>query len=60
MEKEILRDVEPYPDTVLFIELWTYKEDDNNQPEVLGWTLIFLFDFDGQLLTGKFKLPFYP
>ena len=60
MEKEILREIEPFPDAVLFIELWAYTEDNDHQPQALGWTLISLFDFDGQLMTGKFKLPFYP
>jgi hypothetical protein len=30
MEKEIFREIEPYPDAVLFIELWVFTEEDEN------------------------------
>jgi hypothetical protein len=30
-----------------------------NKVDVLGWTMLELFDFKGDLLKGKFKIPLY-
>ena len=58
LEREIFRDVDAFPDVFLFIEVWVYK-DEGGKPEVWGWTLLNLFDDEGKLLIGRYRLPFY-
>ncbi|EGR32231.1 hypothetical protein IMG5_091790, partial [Ichthyophthirius multifiliis] len=62
MQKEIMRDFQPFPDTVLYCEFWGFSQEIlgiNGKPQVFGWTLHEIFDYNGQLLPGKYRLPFY-
>lgn len=39
-DRDVIRDLEAYPDTYVFVELWGYQ---SNIPEVIGWSMIRLF-----------------
>ncbi|CAD8159844.1 unnamed protein product [Paramecium pentaurelia] len=55
-DRDVIRDLEAYPDTYVFVELWGYQ---SNIPEVIGWSMIRLFQDEGKLLIGRFRIPFY-
>ncbi|EAS03666.2 hypothetical protein TTHERM_00473280 (macronuclear) [Tetrahymena thermophila SB210] len=62
LQKEVIRDVQPFPDTVLYIEFWGFQnagEGILTKPEVIGWSMHEIFDYNGNISPGKFRLPFY-
>ncbi|KAL4494611.1 hypothetical protein ABPG72_004513 [Tetrahymena utriculariae] len=62
LQKEVIRDVQPFPDTVLYIEFWGFQsagEGILTKPEVIGWSMHEIFDYNGNIIPGKFRLPFY-
>lgn len=50
------RDLESFPDTYVFIELWGYQSD---IPEVIGWSMFRLFDDESKIYVGRYRVPFY-
>jgi hypothetical protein len=58
LEREIIRDQTAFPDLFIFIEIWGFLEE-NGKPEVIGWTLLNLFDAECKLLIGRFRIPLY-
>lgn len=62
MHKEILKEIQSFPDTFIYLELWGFESDikgNSKAPYVLGWSAIELFDVYSQIRLGKWKLPLY-
>lgn len=53
-----MRDVKPYDDSFMYIEVWGFLEE-KGKPEVIGWTIMNLFDKELRLLIGRYRIPLY-
>lgn len=58
VQKAIVTGVEAHPRVVLFIELVGLSNSSDYRTSKV-WTLHYLFDETGDLISGKFKVPFY-
>ncbi len=60
-EVDHVYDIRAHKDTLLIIELQCWYKDfyDRDKMDIFGWTLLELFDMKGDLMRGKWKVPFY-
>lgn len=50
------------PQNVLYIELWAGSKSEIGQyycGAIRAWTILELFDLEQNLISGKFRVPFY-